>query len=203
MSFVLRKLLAASCVFLLSACAGISKVETGGAVKVGSNMLVTSSGAWNRYDGGFFDIERSYRDNIPTWTKDGLALDALRFIPGVASGASIVPIQSAKVDKDRFIFRASMTGTDLVRLVERYFALDGSVVNQGPVRPATFGGFQGVASEFSYTRVSDGLSMKVAVWLVVQDQKLYGVLYSAPALGFFDRGISDVRAIASSVQITK
>ncbi|MFX7866439.1 hypothetical protein ABTK37_20795, partial [Acinetobacter baumannii] len=61
---------------LLAACAApVTRVEVG-EVTVGKRMAVKVDAAWNQFGGGL-------TAGIPTWTMEGITIDALRFYTDV------------------------------------------------------------------------------------------------------------------------
>ena len=60
---------------------------------------------------------------IPTWTREGITVDALRFFVAVQDGKPIAPAR----DKEKpMIFRAGMQAHEIVSLFENLYTQDGS-----------------------------------------------------------------------------
>ncbi|MDT9046985.1 hypothetical protein RSW36_28110, partial [Escherichia coli] len=69
---------------LLAACAApVTRVEVG-EVTVGKRMAVKVDAAWNQFGGGL-------TAGIPTWTMEGITIDALRFYTDVKDGQTFGP----------------------------------------------------------------------------------------------------------------
>ncbi|MCK7493289.1 MAG: hypothetical protein MZW92_19095 [Comamonadaceae bacterium] len=77
---------------------------------------------------------------------------------------------------------------------------DGSSFTLDKLDPASFLGQSGVRFEYTSVRKSDELTIRGVVWFAVRDGRLYAISYAAPRLGFFDRELPEVEAIARSAR---
>ena len=80
---LISKLAAAALVMTLAGCAGpmLTKVDSGEAT-VGGKFVVKVDTAWNKF-------ERGVDEHSPTWTIEGVFVDALIFYPGISDGQVI------------------------------------------------------------------------------------------------------------------
>ena len=62
----------------LAGCATVTKVDSGETL-VRNRLAVQVSEPWNQF-------ERGFADNTPTWTLEGITVDALQFYVGVKDG---------------------------------------------------------------------------------------------------------------------
>ena len=74
-----RAVLLLGAAMLLSSCAQLSQVATGQVV-VGGRLVVDVDKAWNQF-------EYQLNDGTPTWTQQGITVDALKFYVGLKDGA--------------------------------------------------------------------------------------------------------------------
>ena len=83
MTRFVSRALAAVLVAILCGCAAVSKVEKGEAV-IKNRLAVQVVEPWNQF-------ERGLADNTPTWTHEGITVDALQFYVGVKDGELLAP----------------------------------------------------------------------------------------------------------------
>ena len=103
------------CALLLAACSNVAVVGSGEAV-VAERLSVRVEEPWNRFEGGI-------AGPIPTWTREGITVDALQFFVAVQDGKPIAPAR----DKEKpMIFRAGMQAHEIVSLFENLYTQDGS-----------------------------------------------------------------------------
>lgn len=161
----------------------------------GKLMIATPKGGWNRST-----ARPSARGE--RWTRDGLALNELTFFAGVADGETLyfVPL-TAKQGLPKF--RAQMLPTEIVELFENSnrMILDSSVFAVSAVEPAKLGRFDGVRFSYTYAAQDEGLTRKGEGVAAIVDGKLYLVNFVAPAVHYFDRDISEIRQLVSSLQL--
>ena len=114
------------------------------------DLTVQAGSGWNNAP----NHQRRYaRKDSVAWTKDGLLLDRLVFIPGVPDGEPLL------VSRERTaampIFRADMLPNELEELVEssivKFFGEGQAVVSTENLRPHRFGENRGVLFDLSAT----------------------------------------------------
>lgn len=194
----MKNLLALLLALVLAGCASISKVE--GDQRVGDNLLVNVSSAWNKvtdpWEGGPYDM----------WTQEGIPLDHLRLWGGVKSGKALVAkptiLFRAPGEKDpRYpTFVAGLPADKLVSLFEALYANEGTV-NVTRVEPTVFAGEKGVRFEFTLARRADDVTLKGVGWLAVHKDALYAATFAAPRLAFFDKLLPMAEAVVKTARI--
>lgn len=178
------------------ALAGWKLVEQGKPVAVAKSTLkVTPGEAWNR--GSLRPIKTS-----EIWTLDGVNLNELYFVTGLAAGGTLYR-DTKKKDQPLPKFKAGMELTEIPEFVESStrLALSTSVFEMTEVQPTTFAGQAGV--RFSYQYAVEGSSLKrrgLGVGTVVGG-KLHLITFTAPSLYFFERDLAKVEAIIASATI--
>lgn len=174
-------------------CAQVSHVVTGD-VTLRERLTVTVDKPWNQF-------ERGLGDNTPTWTQDGITVDALRFYVALKDGALIVPTPSEPKGTKPLAFKAGMQPAEIVGLFESAFSRDGSSFQLDRLTPQPFAGQPGFRFEFSGVRKMDEVRLKGIGWGAVRNGELFVITYTAPRLSFFDRHVASAEAIAKSARI--
>lgn len=187
-----RTLLAAAAVLLAAGCAQVSQVASGD-VTLRERLVVTVDKPWNQF-------ERGMGDNTPTWTQDGITVDALRFYVGLKDGELLAPTPSEPKGSKPLAFRAKMQPGDVVTLLEGLMTRDGSTFQVDRLGPTPFLGTNGFKLEFSGVRKSDEVRLRGAAWGAVRNGELFMITYTAPRLSFFERNLPSVEAIAKSAR---
>lgn len=187
------RLAALSISLLLAACAApVTRVEVG-EVTVGKRLSVKVDAAWNQFGGGL-------TAGIPTWTMEGVTVDALRFYTDVKDGDIFGPANPPK-GRQPVIFRASMQPTDVVAMFQSLQTQDGSTFQLDKLEPVEFLGGTGFRFEYSSVRKVDEVPLKGVAYGRVRDGQLYLVSYSAPRLVFFPRYQPRVESLIKSVSL--
>lgn len=194
----MKRLLVLIVAALLSACAGITKVE--GDHLVNSRLSVKLPEAWNKIN--VPGVQQPYE----SWTQEGITLDQLRIWAGIRPGQTmmVAPASSATGGQKAPrvpTFTGSMPSDQLVGLFETLFSADGSLFVLNKVEPSTFAGERGIRFEFSLTRKSDGLQMLGTGWVSVRRDELFAMTFVAPKLSFFPRLAPKVDALVKTAQI--
>jgi hypothetical protein len=189
----LSRLLAAAVVLLVAACAQVSQVATGQVV-VRQRLVVDVQKPWNQFE---FTLD----DGTPTWTQDGITVDALKFYPGLKDGTLIATTPKEPKGVAPLPFKAGMQPADIVALFEKLYSRGGSTFTLEKVEPAPFVGTSGWRFEFSSIRKSDDVRLKGVGWFAVRDGELWAITYTAPRLAFFPAGIGSAEAVARSARI--
>lgn len=188
-----RAVLLLGAAMLLSSCAQLSQVATGQVV-VGGRLVVDVDKAWNQF-------EYQLNDGTPTWTQQGITVDALKFYVGLKDGALIAPTPSEPKGQTPLAFKSGMQAADVVALFERLYSRGGSTFTLDKVVPMPFAGGNGYRFEFSSIRKSDDVRLRGVGWFVVRNGELWAITYTAPRLAFFPAGIGEAEAIARSARI--
>lgn len=187
----MRRLIAIASL-LLSACVAFTAVGPG-PVTIKDRLTVTLDGAWNRFDapGG---------DGSELWTSEGVSLDTLVFYPGVADGETL---GKPRTNNPKALpkFRAAMSPSEIAELLEAYVTIDGSSFRQEKLAPSTFAGGPGFRLEFRSVRKGDEVDFRGIAWGIVRDNRLYLMLYRAPASHYFQKHLARVEGIAASAAI--
>lgn len=137
---------------MLSGCATGYSLVSPGAVSV-SGIEIDADSGWNRVPGRQLNWVRGETE---VWTRNGLSLDRLVFIPDIEVGESIYRVDG---NTDYPVFRANMTSDDIVALVDNTIEIaqgrNPAEVTTGKVRPHRFGEDDGILFDL-HAVVHDG-----------------------------------------------
>lgn len=187
------RLAAVTVSLLLAACAApVSRVEVG-ETTVGKRLAVKVDAAWNQFGGGL-------TAGVPTWTMEGVTIDALRFYTDIKDGQTFGPSNPPK-GRQPLIFKASMQPADIVAMFQSLQTQDGSSFALDKLEPAEFLGGTGFRFEYSTVRKVDEVPLKGVAYGRVRDGELFLVSYSAPRLVFFPRYQPRVESLIKSVSL--
>jgi hypothetical protein len=193
---------------LLSACGA----GTGGGVGFGSafrlveaeprrvareRMEVTPTMAWNRAPRSHGDITRE-----ENWTLNGPYLDNLTFIGGVKSGEPLVRYQRRTDWRQVPNFRADMSPTDIVGIVETFYRVRGGSLrfDVKAITPRTFLGRPGF--QFDYERLGgDEVARRGRGAAAVIGDRLYMIIFDAASLHYFPAGVAEAERIMASARL--
>ncbi len=188
-----RRLAILSLSLLLAACAApVSRVEVG-EVAIGKRMTVKVDAAWNQFGGGL-------TAGVPTWTMEGITIDALRFYTDIKDGQTFGPSNPPK-GRQPLIFKASMQPADIVGMFQSLQTQDGSSFALDKLEPTDFLGGTGFRFEYSTVRKVDEVPLRGVAYARVRDGELFLVSYSAPRLVFFPRYQPRVENLIKSVSL--
>lgn len=172
-------------------------VEPGPRRVARERMEVTPGLAWNRSPRSPQEI--SSEEN---WTLNGPHLDNLTFIGGLKSGEPLVRYQRRTDWRQVPNFRADMSPTDIVGIVETFYRVRGGSVSFEikAVQPRDFlsrPGFQ-----FDYERLGgDEVRRLGRGAAVVLGDRLYMILFDAAAMHYFPAGLAEVERIITSARL--
>lgn len=187
------RLAAVSLALLLAACAApVTRVEVG-ETTVGKRLAVKVDAAWNQFSGGL-------TGGVPTWTMEGITIDALSFYTDIKDGQTFGPSNTPK-GRQPVIFKASMQPADIVAMFQSLQTQDGSSFMLDKLEPAPFLDGQGFRFEYSTVRKVDEVPLKGVAYGRVRGGELFLVSYSAPRLVFFPRHQPRVEALIKSVSL--
>jgi hypothetical protein len=186
-------LAAATLVLVLSGCAAVSKVSTGDAL-VGDRMALKLDTAWNQF-------ERGLGNDTPTWTVEGVTIDALQFYVGIKDGQPIAKLPDAAKNQKPLNFKSSMQAADVVALYQAMLTRDGSSFELVKLEPAEFLGGKGFRFEYALNRKVDDVPMRGLAYGTVQKGELFVIHYSAPRLVFFPRYQARVETLARGAKL--
>jgi len=163
----------ASIAVMLSACASGYTLISPGIVLV-DDLQVSAGPGWNRVP----DSELPWaRSNTQVWTQNGISLDRLVLIPGIAAGDGIYRPDDIT---DYPAFRADMTDTELVELVARTIEMaqgaNRTEVTTGNLRPQQFAGTPGILFDLQAT-VHDGPAYLGTAGAFVTERRLFLVYF--------------------------
>ena len=182
------RLAALASAVVLAACAQLTQVASGDAV-VDGKLSVHTDIAWNQFQ---------HNVPVPTWTLEGITVDALQFYAGVADGAEI---QHATGKQQPLKFAATMQAADIAGLYEGLWTRDGSTFTLDKLSPAAFVGTKGFRLEYTLVRKIDDVRLKGLAYGAVRDGKLYLINYEAPRLTFFPKNVAKVEALMQSARV--
>lgn len=178
-----------------AAIAGWKAVPAGTPVLVAkSKLLVTPTPEWNRWS-----ARPSKKGEI--WTMDGLALNELTFLGGIAPGEPLLKERNKK-DEPFPKFNANMLAPDIVAMFEgtMRILLKTSLFTIDNVEPTTFAGKPGVRFNYTFAVQGDELRRKGEARASIVDGKLYLINFQAPAIHYYDAGIESARKVMESAR---
>jgi hypothetical protein len=164
-----------------------------GDVTLRDKLTVTVDQPWNQF-------ERGLGDNTPTWTQDGVFVDALRFYPGLKDGELLAPTPAQDKGAKPLAYKSAMQAREVVALFEALHARDGAFTLTR-VSPEAFAGGNGMRFDFTLVRKVDEVTLQGVGWLVMKDGALYAITFTAPKLAFFPRHVKLAEALVRTARI--
>jgi hypothetical protein len=162
-------------------------------------LQVTASGAWNSAPRS---LAPSSRDTSQTWTRDGLILDRLMIIPGVADGEAL--LYSREKTAALPVFRADMLPNEIEELVEstivKLFGEGSAAVDTRNLRPQSFGEIGGFTFDLE-VQVTESPDYGGIAGAFVEGGKLNLIMYFAARPYYFDKHRADVEALILSATL--
>jgi hypothetical protein len=185
-------------VAFLAACVAQFSLVTPGVVAI-EDLNVQAGSGWNNAP---IHQRRFARQNSAAWTKDGLLLDRLVFIPAVSDGEPLLTTREKTAAMP--IFRADMLPNELEELVEssivKFFGEGQAVVNTENLRPHRFGDSRGVLFDLSAT-VTESPEYKGLVGAFIADDKLYVMYFLGATPHYYGKYIAEAEAVIKSATI--
>lgn len=166
-----------SAALLVSGCGSMVSAVAEGDVVVAERLSVKVDKPWNQFAGRLTEV--------PTWTHEGVAVDALQFYVGIKDGQEL-PHSSSKGSAP-LVFKARMQPSEVVALFQARLTRDGSSFQLDKLEPAQFLSAQGFRFEYSLNRKSDDVPIKGEAFGAIRDGQLYVMHFAAPRLVFFPR----------------
>lgn len=131
------------------------------------------------------------------WTVDGPILQAIRFFDPVEDGDALLRVRDPEEVPE---FRASMTAVEIEEFViDSLVAAGVANVQTSGLRPAPFGELDGFGFDLEYLD-ENGLEFRGLARGVVDDSKLYLVLYTGTRAHYFTAHEDDAKRILTSLQ---
>lgn len=189
-------MISAAAISLFAVPAHAHKLRVNGeAVTVAdSGFTVTPNKDWNRLDA-------KIGKNTETWTLDGEQLNDVTFFGGIEAGKPLVRERDKKRDPLPKFTKSTLL-IEVPELLEgtyRTYKQIGTFSLQS-TQPARFLGNDGVLFTYEYVD-GDLLTRKGEAYAAIINGKLYMMTFDAPRLNYFDRSISDFRALVSSAKL--
>jgi hypothetical protein len=180
---------------VFTGCAQVSQVASGDVV-VRNKMTVTIDQPWNRF-------ERSPAgDNHPTWTVDGVTVDALKFYVALSDGEFIAPTPNEPKGQKALAFKSAMNQQEILSLFEGLYSRGGSTFTLDRIVPHSFLGKNGFKANWNGIRKTDNVRLSGVIWATVHNGQLYALTYTAPTLAFFAKNHGAVEKIVASARLS-
>jgi len=175
----------------LTACATYMAVDPNKTVTIGNGVSVEPQVAWATSSNGFTGT---------VWTIDGLGLNELRFLTGIAPGNPMMTISGVN-RKDMIAYDTTMLPNDVMDMVSGTLGKAGyQQVRPDGLRPVPFGSTPGFRFDLSLT-TKDGLLMKGTALTAQRDGKLDVILFLAPAEFYYERYVPTVERVFGSIKV--
>jgi hypothetical protein len=174
---------------LAAACARFGRVGPG-RVDIAGAYTVDSPVAWDRSTEGKSEM----------WTVDGLDLQRLTFVNGLADGDALFEAEGDNAENPPR-FHSNMSPVEIKELIEAGFRASGAhQLETYDFRPEMFGSLPGYRFEFSYTLAS-GLENEGTVIGANKDGKLYLIVYTGTRFYYYGKHKDDVERLIDSIRI--
>ena len=195
----LRVVMPVSILFLVSACVPAYTLVATGVTAV-DTLYVDAGSGWNRAPSNAFSGDRK---NSQRWTKDGLALNQLVFVPAVADGEAL--ITSRQKDAALPLFRKDMLANELEELAKstfvKRFGEGNAVVTTANLRPHRFGENSGIMFDIEAT-VTETPKYKGIAGAFVADEKLYFMYFLGAIPYYYEKYREQAEATIKSATLT-
>lgn len=158
-------------------------------------LAVTPPDNWNRWS--HRPVKKS-----EIWTLDGIALNQLYFVSGLAPGETLYR-DVAKKERPLPKLGASQQLTDIPEFFESStrIALKTSLFRVTQVEPYRFAGRDGIRFAYEYAVEDSPLVRKGLAAGTVVDGQLHLIDFTAPSVFYFDRDRAKVEALMASARL--
>ncbi len=158
------------------ACASITKVEAGD--QAAGDLRFSANAGWNKISVKYGPAEQ--------WSREGIFIDRLVICSAVENDQIIHTLING--DKSKPIkFSSQMKADQLVAMFEQMYQRDGSDFTLQKTEQADFAGKKAVRFEYQVIRKQDNVRLLGLGYAIIENGKLYSMLYQAPRLTFFPR----------------
>ncbi len=186
------KLLVPLVALTLSGCVvGYTAVPTG--VNTIEGLNVVADPGWNLAP--YFSAS-SDRKNSKSWTRDGLLLNTLAFVPAIPDGEAL--IKSNQKGAALPVFRADMLPNEIEELAESTFVKmygeGNAVFDTSNLRPHRFGENRGFLFNVEAS-VTESPDYKGIVGAFIANEKLYFMYYLAADPYYYEKDLGAAEAI--------
>jgi hypothetical protein len=182
--------------FVLSGCVTTSYSLVAPGVVAIDVLTVQAGTGWNQAPAA---STPSARKTAATWTQDGLLLDRLAIVPGVADGEPLLVTRDKSAALP--VFRKDMLPNEIEELVEstmvKAFGEGQAVVSTANLRPYRFGEHAGVMFDIEAT-VTDSPKYNGIVGAFIANDKLYLVYFIGAVPYYYDKHAAEAEAIIKS-----
>jgi hypothetical protein len=161
-----------------------------------SHLSVVAPARWNQ-------SSTRLSKKSESWSFDGPLLNQIDFYAEVAAGEPLIKEKSKKRDPLPK-FAANMQASDIAEMFERTnrIAAGANDFTVDSVAPANFAGQKGFRFTYHFTGQDDTLTRKGVASGAVIGGKLFLITFTAPALYYFDAGVTDAQAIMDSATLS-
>ncbi len=182
---------------LVSGCVAYSAVKPG-KVKIGT-LQVDPSMTWSAApNGGSGYTNRQTQ----VWTQDGLLLNRIIIVPGVADGKPI--FKQTNKSQALPVFESDMLANEVEELVEssivKLFGEGQVAVNTEKLRPNRFGANRGFLFNMVVS-VSDGPDYRGLTGAFVHEQQLYLLIYLGAEPYYYEKRREEAEVLIKSARI--
>jgi hypothetical protein len=182
---------------LVSACVTYSAVNPG-TVQVGA-MQVDPSMTWNAAP----NVSGKYTNRqTQVWTQDGLLLNRIIIVPGVADGKPI--FKQTKKSQALPVFDSDMLANEVEELVEssivKLFGEGQVAVHTENLRPNRFGENRGFLFDMVIS-VNDGPDYRGLTGAFVHEQQLYLLIYLGAEPYYYEKRREEAESLIKSARI--
>ena len=193
----IRVILTLVATIFISACVAYSAVKPG-EVEVGSLHLDPSM-TWNAAP----NVSARFTNRqTQVWTRDGLLLNRIIIVPGIADGDPIF----RQTDKGQAlpVFQADMLANEIEELVEssivKMFVEGQASVRTEHLRPNRFGEQRGFMFDMIVT-VSDGPDYRGVTGAFIHEKQLYLLMYFGAEPYYYDKHREEAESLIKSARI--
>jgi len=157
-------------------------------------MTVTPGDDWN------FNTGHPMKKG-ETWTLDGVSLNELYLVAGLAPGETLFK-DYAKKDRPLPKLGTGAVLTDIPEFVESSIRiqLNTSQFETTGVEPVQFGGRDGVKFTYRYSVQGESLTRQGVAMATLAGKNLYLINFAAPSIYYFDRDKAKAEAVMASAK---